>query len=58
MHCCADNPLSAKPCNETAKGSLKSQAFAIAAFIGYVTLTVLAASAVITSDLPLPWAGL
>ena len=55
---CADEFRSRPPQRYTASGKPRSGVTAYLAFIGAVVFTLLAVSALVTSDLPLPWVGL
>lgn len=58
MACCADEFKPSPPRRNAEPDKSRSGVAAYLAFIGAVVFTLLAASAVVTSDLPLPWVGL
>lgn len=58
MTCCADEFRSSPPRRANAQGKPWSGVAACLAFLAAVVFTLLAVSALVTSDLPLPWVGL
>lgn len=58
MTCCADKLPTSPSDSDVPDEKVCSPLAAVAAFVGAVLFTLLAASAVVTSDLPLPLAGL
>ena len=55
---CADEFRSCLPQRYTVQGKPRSGVAAYPAFVGAVVFILLAVSALVTSDLPLPWVGL
>lgn len=58
MTCCAEEFRASPARRDAAQGRPWSGVAAYLAFLGAVVFTLLAVSALVTSDLPLPWVGL
>lgn len=58
MNCCATHPSSLQRDENRSPDQRRSEVSAYVAFAGSVLFTLAAASALITSDLPLPLVGL
>jgi hypothetical protein len=57
MNCCANNPSSLQRNGNYLRDKRRSQVLAYVAFVCSVIFTLAAASALVTSDLPLPLFG-